>query len=70
MNSYYYDNRISGKLQAQIKKFSRRVTKGFKKPDRKWIGETIYGILKSRPVCRRQGCKACPESIREKGYKR
>jgi hypothetical protein len=50
MKGYYYDTRISGKLQVQIKKFSQRVTKGFKKPDRKWIGETIYGILKSKDI--------------------
>jgi len=38
------------KLQAQIKKFSWTVTREFKKPDRKWIGEIIYGILKSKDV--------------------
>jgi hypothetical protein len=50
MQERYYDKRISAKLQAQIKKFSQRVTRGFKKPERKWIGEMLYGILKSKDV--------------------
>lgn len=47
---WHYDSRLSGKLQEEIKKFSRRVTKGFNKPQRKWIGEMTYGILKSKDV--------------------
>jgi hypothetical protein len=30
--------------------FSQRVTRGFKKPERKWVGEMLYGILKSKDV--------------------
>lgn len=50
MKEHYYDKRVSAKLQVQIKKFSQRVTRGFKKPERKWVGEMLYGILKSKDV--------------------
>jgi hypothetical protein len=50
MKNWYYDSRLSGKLQEEIKKFSRKVTKGFNKPDRKWISELLYGMLKSKDI--------------------
>ena len=48
--NWYYDSRVSGKLQEEIKKFSRKTTKGFTKPARKWIGEMTYGVLKSKDI--------------------
>ena len=50
MKNWYYDTRLSGKLQEKIKRFSQKVTRGFNKPDRKWVSEVIYGILKSKDV--------------------
>jgi hypothetical protein len=47
---WYSDSRDSGKLQEEIKKFSRKVTRGLSKPTRKWIGEMTYGLLKSQDI--------------------
>lgn len=50
MKNWYYDSKLSGKLQEEIKKFSRKVTKDFNKPDKKWVGELLYGMLKSKDI--------------------
>jgi len=44
------DSKIAGKIKAQITRFSHWLTEGFKRPDRKWIREILYGIQASQEV--------------------
>jgi len=45
-----HDSKISGKIKAQITRFSNRLTEGFTKPERRFIREVIYGIQASKDV--------------------
>jgi hypothetical protein len=46
----YLETSTNQEMRMHSYEFSQRVTRGFKKPERKWIGEMLYGILKSKDV--------------------
>jgi len=44
------DSKLAGKLKAQIKRFSTRLTQDLTKPQRRFITEMLYGIQASKDV--------------------
>jgi hypothetical protein len=44
------DSKLAGKLKAQIKRFSNRLTEELTKPQRRFITEMLYGIQASKDV--------------------
>jgi len=38
------DSRLEGKIKAQITRFASRLTDGWAKPLRRFVGEMLYGI--------------------------
>ena len=44
------DSKLAGKLKAQIKRFSTRLTQDLTKPQRRFIAEMLYGIQASKDV--------------------
>ena len=44
------DSKIAGKIKAQITRFSNRISRGLKRPKRKFIAQMLFGIQASKDV--------------------
>ena len=44
------DSTVAGKIKTQITRFSHRISRGLKKPTRKFVAQMIYGIQASKDV--------------------
>jgi hypothetical protein len=44
------DSRIAGKIKAQITRFANRISRGLKRPKRKFIAQMLFGIQASKDV--------------------
>ena len=44
------DNKISNKIKEQIEIFSKKMTEGLLKPEKKFVSQVIYGIQASRDI--------------------
>ena len=45
-----HHSKIAGKIKAQISRFGRKISWGYKKPVRKWMIQMLYGIQASKDV--------------------
>lgn len=56
-------SKIAGKIKAQITRFAHRIAEGFKRPDRKFIVQMLYGIQASKDVKLSNIARALGEEI-------
>ena len=45
-----HNSKIAGRIKAQITRFGRKISGGYKKPLRKWMIQMLYGIQASKDV--------------------
>jgi len=57
------DSRLSAKIEAQITRFATRLTQGWSRPRRRFVGEMLYGIQAAQDVKVSQIARSLNESI-------
>jgi len=57
------DSRLQGKIKAQITRFASRLTEGWTKPLRRFVGEMLYGIQAAEDVKVSEIARALGETI-------
>ena len=57
------DSRLEGKIKAQLTRFASRLTEGWAKPLRRFVGEMLYGIQAAEDVKVYEIARALGETI-------